>query len=35
MLSDNDAGKSSRVMNAMMQMDKLDLEVLRQAYKGA
>ncbi len=34
MLSDKDAGKSTRVMNAMLQMDKLDLERLQQAYNG-
>jgi predicted 3-demethylubiquinone-9 3-methyltransferase (glyoxalase superfamily) len=34
MLSDTDAGKSSRVMHAMLQMDKLDLKVLQQAYNG-
>ena len=34
MLSDEDAGKSTRVMNAMLQMDKLDLKRLQQAYDG-
>ena len=32
MLSDKDAGKSGRVMNAMLQMEKLDLTRLQQAY---
>ena len=35
MLSDKDAEKSKRAMNAMMQMDKLDLKRLQQAYDGA
>ena len=34
MLSDTDAAKSTRVMNAMLQMDKLDLKRLQQAYDG-
>ena len=34
MLSDKDAEKSNRVMNAMLQMDKLDLKRLQQAYDG-
>ena len=34
MLGDKDAGKSGRVMNAMMQMEKLDLKLLQQAYDG-
>jgi predicted 3-demethylubiquinone-9 3-methyltransferase (glyoxalase superfamily) len=34
MLSDKDAEKSNRVMNAMLQMDKLDLKRLHQAYDG-
>ncbi len=34
MLSDTDAAKSGRVMNAMLQMDKLDLARLQQAYDG-
>jgi predicted 3-demethylubiquinone-9 3-methyltransferase (glyoxalase superfamily) len=34
MLSDKDAAKSKRVMNAMLQMDKLDLKGLQQAYDG-
>ena len=34
MLSDKDAGKSSRVMRAMMQMIKLDIKGLEQAYQG-
>ena len=32
MLRDKDAGKSRRVMKAMLQMDKIDIEGLRQAY---
>ena len=32
MLSDADAGKSSRVMKAMLQMDRIDIERLNQAY---
>jgi predicted 3-demethylubiquinone-9 3-methyltransferase (glyoxalase superfamily) len=34
MLSDKDAAKSGRVMNAMLQMNKLDLARLQQAYDG-
>jgi predicted 3-demethylubiquinone-9 3-methyltransferase (glyoxalase superfamily) len=34
MLSDKDAAKSGRVMNAMLQMDKLDLNRLQQAFDG-
>ena len=34
MLGDKDAGRSKRVMNAMLQMDKLDLKRLQQAYNG-
>jgi predicted 3-demethylubiquinone-9 3-methyltransferase (glyoxalase superfamily) len=34
MLGDKDAGKSGRVMNAMLQMNKLDLKRLQQAYEG-
>ena len=34
MLSDPDAGKSTRVMNAMLGMIKLDLPQLQQAYAG-
>lgn len=33
MLSDADAGKSKRVMKAMLQMDKIDIEGLKQAYE--
>ena len=32
MLQDKDAKKSSRVMQAMLQMDKIDIETLRRAY---
>ena len=35
MLSDKDSAKSSRAMNAMLQMEKLDLKRLQQAYEGA
>ncbi len=34
MLGDKDAAKSGRVVNVMMQMDKLDLARLQQAYDG-
>jgi predicted 3-demethylubiquinone-9 3-methyltransferase (glyoxalase superfamily) len=34
MLGDKDPGKSQRVMNAMLQMEKLDLKRLQQAYHG-
>ena len=34
MLGDADASKSQRVMTALMQMDKLDLNVLEAAFKG-
>jgi hypothetical protein len=34
MLGDKDPGKSQRVMNAMLQMEKLDLKRLQQAYNG-
>jgi hypothetical protein len=33
MLSDKDAAKSGRVMNAMLQMEKIDLKQLQQAYE--
>ena len=33
LLQDKDAEKSRRVMNAMLQMDKLDIEKLKQAYE--
>jgi predicted 3-demethylubiquinone-9 3-methyltransferase (glyoxalase superfamily) len=35
MLGDADPAKSQRVMNAMMQMEKLDLRRLQEAYDGA
>ena len=35
MLGDKDATRSKRVMDAMMQMNKLDLRRLQQAYDGA
>jgi predicted 3-demethylubiquinone-9 3-methyltransferase (glyoxalase superfamily) len=34
MLADKDAAKSSRVMNAMLQMEKIDLGELQRAYDG-
>lgn len=34
MLSDPDSSKSQRVMKAMLQMDKIDIETLKQAYDG-
>jgi len=34
MLSDNDREKSQRVLDAMLQMDKLDLAQLQKAYDG-
>jgi hypothetical protein len=34
MLDDKDAARSKRVMNAILQMDKLDLKRLQQAYNG-
>jgi predicted 3-demethylubiquinone-9 3-methyltransferase (glyoxalase superfamily) len=34
MMTDKDAQRSGRVMQALMQMKKLDLEKLRQAYEG-
>ena len=33
MLSDKDAEKSKRVMKAMLQMGKIDIKILRQAYE--
>jgi len=33
-LQDEDAERSHRVMEAMLQMDELDIERLRQAYEG-
>jgi predicted 3-demethylubiquinone-9 3-methyltransferase (glyoxalase superfamily) len=35
MLQDKDAEKSERVMEAMLKMDKLEIDVLRQAYEQA
>ena len=35
MLQDQDPEKSERVMEAMLQMEKLDIERLEQAYAGA
>jgi predicted 3-demethylubiquinone-9 3-methyltransferase (glyoxalase superfamily) len=34
MLGDKDANKAKRVMEAMLQMDKIDIETLEQAYEG-
>lgn len=34
MLQDKDAEKSGRVMQAMLQMDKIDIALLKQAYEG-
>jgi predicted 3-demethylubiquinone-9 3-methyltransferase (glyoxalase superfamily) len=34
MLTDKEAAKAHRVMNAMLQMEKLDLKRLQQAYNG-
>ena len=34
LLNDPDPNKSQRVMQAMMQMNKLDIEKLKQSYKG-
>jgi predicted 3-demethylubiquinone-9 3-methyltransferase (glyoxalase superfamily) len=33
MLQDKDAEKSERVMKALLQMDKIDIETLKQAYE--
>jgi hypothetical protein len=33
MLQDKDAEKSDRVMEAILQMDKLDIKTLKQAYE--
>ncbi|PUA37037.1 hypothetical protein C8Z91_22070 [Paenibacillus elgii] len=35
LLQDKDAEKSARVMQAMLQMDKLDIEALQRAYEGS
>ncbi len=35
MLGDKDPARSKRVMDAMLQMEKLDLNRLQQAYDGA
>jgi predicted 3-demethylubiquinone-9 3-methyltransferase (glyoxalase superfamily) len=35
MLGDKDPGKSQRVMKAMLQMNKIDIETLKQAYDQA
>jgi predicted 3-demethylubiquinone-9 3-methyltransferase (glyoxalase superfamily) len=34
MLTDKDTAKSDRVMQALMQMKKLELAVLQRAYEG-
>jgi hypothetical protein len=33
MLGDKDANKAKRVMEAMLQMDKIDIKTLREAYE--
>ncbi len=35
MLTDKDAAKASRVMQAMLQMTKIDISALQQAYEGS
>ena len=35
MLQDQDAAKSKKVMEAMLQMDKIDIETLQRAYRAA
>jgi hypothetical protein len=34
MLADPDAGKTERVMKALLSMKKLDIDALRRAYEG-
>jgi len=34
LMTDKDAAKTNRVMSALLQMDKLDIEKLKQAYEG-
>lgn len=34
LMRDKDPAKSSRVMKAMLQMDKIDIKKLKQAYDG-
>jgi len=34
MLHDDDPGKSQRVMEAVLQMDKIDINSAKQAYQG-
>ncbi|KIL37101.1 3-demethylubiquinone-9 3-methyltransferase [Cohnella kolymensis] len=34
MLQDKDAEKAAKVMRAMLEMDKIDIEILKQAYAG-
>jgi hypothetical protein len=34
MLQDKDAAKAGRVMQAMLQTDKIDIKTLQQAYEG-
>ena len=34
MLADKDKAKATRVMKAMMEMDKMDIADLKKAYKG-
>ncbi len=33
MMQDDDAEKSQRVMNALLQMDKIDIQRLKQTYE--
>jgi predicted 3-demethylubiquinone-9 3-methyltransferase (glyoxalase superfamily) len=35
MIQDKDTEKSQKVVKAMLQMQKIDIETLRQAYDGA
>lgn len=34
LIGDKDPAKAKRVMNAMLQMDKIDIGILKQAYEG-
>lgn len=34
LLGDKDPEKANRVMQAMLQMDKIDIQILRQAHRG-
>jgi hypothetical protein len=35
MLADPDAARAKRVMNAMMEMDKIDIAALKKAYQSS